>query len=107
MSSIQAPLEDILKTVIDTAHSRFPVIDTDKDHVLGVLLAKDLLRYQTDPDFNVRDSLRPAVFIPESKRLNVLLKDFRSNRNHMAIVVDEYAGSRFSYHRRCDGTNCW
>lgn len=90
--SIQAPLDEILKTAIETAHSRFPVIDTDKDHVLGVLLAKDLLRQQTDPDFNVRDSLRPAVFIPESKRLNVLLKDFRSNRNHMAIVVDEYGG---------------
>jgi magnesium and cobalt transporter len=82
-----------LPFVLDTAHSRFPVIGRDKDDVLGILLAKDLLRYFADPDaFDLRDSLRPAVFIPESKRLNVLLKEFRSTRNHMAIVVDEYGG---------------
>lgn len=78
--------------VIETAHSRFPVIDGNRDHVVGILLAKDLLRYYTEPDFDVRGSLRPAVFIPESKPLNVLLRDFRANRNHIAIVVDEYGG---------------
>jgi len=78
--------------VIDTAHSRFPVIDGNRDHVIGILLAKDLLRYYTEADFDVRASLRPAVFIPESKPLNVLLRDFRANRNHIAIVVDEYGG---------------
>ncbi|MCA3130325.1 MAG: CBS domain-containing protein [Rhodocyclaceae bacterium] len=81
-----------IPTVIETAHSRFPVIDGDKDKVLGILLAKDLLRYYAGEEFDVRDMLRPAVFIPESKRLNVLLKDFRAARNHMAIVVDEYGG---------------
>nr|WP_308418355.1 transporter associated domain-containing protein [Iodobacter fluviatilis] len=79
--------------VIETAHSRFPVVDGSKDKVLGILLAKDLLRYYaSDEEFDVRDMLRPAVYIPEAKRLNVLLKDFRNNRNHMAIVVDEYGG---------------
>lgn len=79
--------------VIETAHSRFPVIEEDKDNVLGILLAKDLLRYYAhEEEFNVREMLRPAVFIPESKRLNVLLREFRANRNHIAIVVDEYGG---------------
>jgi len=79
-------------TVIETAHSRFPVIDGTKDKVLGILLAKDLLRYYAGEEFDVREMLRPAVFIPESKRLNVLLKEFRQNRNHIAIIVDEYGG---------------
>ncbi len=79
--------------VIATAHSRFPVVDGDRDNVVGVLLAKDLLRYYAgEEDFNVRDMLRPAIFVPESKPLNVLLREFRTNRNHMAIVVDEYGG---------------
>ena len=78
--------------VLETAHSRFPAIDGDRDKVVGILLAKDLLRYYAQESFDVRDMLRPAVFIPESKRLNVLLRDFRGNRNHMAIVVDEYGG---------------
>ena len=79
--------------VIATAHSRFPVIDKNRDDVIGILLAKDLLRfYAGEEEFNVRDILRPAVFVPESKRLNVLLREFRANRNHMAIVVDEYGG---------------
>ena len=79
--------------VIQTAHSRFPVTDGNKDDVLGILLAKDLLRfYAGEEEFDVRDMLRPAVFIPESKPLNVLLKEFRKNRNHIAIVVDEYGG---------------
>jgi len=89
---IADPLEKFIPFVIETAHSRFPVIDKDKDDVIGILLAKDLLHYYADQEFNVRDNLRPAVFIPESKRLNVLLKEFRSNRNHIAIVVDEYGG---------------
>ena len=84
---------DFIPFVLETAHSRFPVIDDDKDDVIGILLAKDLLRFYSDPDeFNMRDMLRPAVFIPESKPLNVLLRDFRANRNHIAIVVDEYGG---------------
>jgi magnesium and cobalt transporter len=84
--------EAFVPVVIETAHSRFPVIDGDKDKVIGILLAKDLLRYYAGEEFDVREMLRPAVFIPESKRLNVLLKEFRSNRNHIAIVVDEYGG---------------
>jgi len=90
---ITDPPEKFIPFVIETAHSRFPVISENKDDVIGILLAKDLLRYYAgDEDFNVRDMLRPAVFIPESKRLNVLLKEFRSTRNHIAIVVDEYGG---------------
>ena len=84
--------ETFIPHVISTAHSRFPVIEDDKNDVIGVLLAKDLLRYYAGEDFEVRDMLRPAIFIPESKRLNILLKEFRSNRNHIAIVVDEYGG---------------
>jgi magnesium and cobalt transporter len=84
--------EAFIPYVIETAHSRFPVIDKDKDDVIGILLAKDLLRHYAESDSDIRGMLRPAVFIPESKRLNVLLKEFRSNRNHIAIVVDEYGG---------------
>jgi magnesium and cobalt transporter len=85
--------DEFIPTVIQTAHSRFPVIGENKDDVVGILLAKDLLRYYAgEEEFNVRDMLRPAVFIPESKPLNVLLKEFRKNRNHIAIVVDEYGG---------------
>ncbi|MBI4293748.1 MAG: CBS domain-containing protein, partial [Betaproteobacteria bacterium] len=77
--------------VIATAHSRFPVVERDRNDVIGILLAKDLLRYYAgEEEFNVRDMLRPAVFVPESKPLNVLLREFRAKRNHMAIVVDEY-----------------
>jgi magnesium and cobalt transporter len=89
---ITDPPETFIPHVIETAHSRFPVIEDNKNDVIGILLAKDLLRYYAGEDFEVRDMLRPAVFIPESKRLNVLLKEFRSNRNHIAIVVDEYGG---------------
>jgi len=79
--------------VIETAHSRFPVYENGKDNVIGILLAKDLLRYYANAEeFDVRDMLRPAVFVPEAKRLNVLLRDFKANRNHIAIVVDEYGG---------------
>ena len=88
-------IEESLPTIIDSAHSRFPVIDGDRDQILGILLAKDLLRYRSESG---KDRLsweklaRPALFIPESKRLNVLLQEFRNSRNHMAIVVDEYGG---------------
>jgi magnesium and cobalt transporter len=89
---IDDPLEEIIAYVNQTAHSRFPVIDKSRDNVIGILLAKDLLRVQSGGAFSLRDWLRPAVFIPESKRLNVLLREFRVSRNHMAVVVDEYAG---------------
>ena len=89
---IDDPLDKIIAQVNRTAHSRFPVIDDNRDNVVGILLAKDLLRVRSDRAFNLRDWLHPAVFIPESKRLNVLLREFRVSHNHMAIVVDEYAG---------------
>ena len=89
---ISQPPQEFIPHVIETAHSRFPVTDGDKDNIIGILLAKDLLRYYAGEEFDVRDMLRPAVFVPESKRLNVLLRDFRSNRNHIALVVDEYGG---------------
>ena len=89
---INDPPDKFIPFVMETAHSRFPVIDGDRDNVIGILLAKDLLHHYADGEFNMREMLRPAVFIPKSKRLNVLLKDFRSNRNHIAIVVDEYGG---------------
>ena len=91
----QSP-EEFLPLVIQEAHSRYPMVDGDKDKVIGILLAKDMLRYfdakSRDTIEDLDDILRPAVFVPESKRLDVLLRDFRSNRNHMAIVVDEYGG---------------
>ena len=92
------PLDQILRVVVESGHSRFPLVSESRDKVAGILLAKDLLRYTTavpgfDPTaFELARVLRPAVFIPESKRLNVLLKEFRGSRNHMAIVVDEYGG---------------
>jgi magnesium and cobalt transporter len=89
------PPEKILPAVIESGHSRFPVVGEDRDDVAGILLAKDLLRYFSEggeTNFDIRECLRPAVFIPESKRLNVLLKEFRVSHNHMAIVVDEYGG---------------
>lgn len=86
----------ILPTVIESGHSRFPVIGDSRDEVVGILLAKDLLRLALDgnggADFDMRQALRPAVFVPEAKRVNVLLKEFRASRNHMAVVVDEYGG---------------
>ena len=96
MIDIREKPEDLIPFVIATAHSRFPVIEEDRDHVIGILLAKDLLRYSGDQGageaVDIRKMLRPPIFIPESKRLNVLLRDFRANRNHVAIVVDEYGG---------------
>ncbi len=91
--SIDDSPEEFIPLVLETNHSRFPVIGENKDDVVGILLAKELLKYYSDPEgFVLRDTLRPAVFVPESKRLNVLLRDFRANRNHIAIVVDEYGG---------------
>jgi len=91
--SIDDDPEDFLPLVLETKHSRFPVIGENKDDVVGILLAKELLNFYRTPDsFSLRETLRPAVFVPESKRLNVLLRDFRANRNHIAIVVDEYGG---------------
>jgi len=89
---INESVEDTITEVIRAAHSRFPVYENNRDSVIGILLAKDLLRHSQEEDFQLRDWLRPAVFIPESKRLSVLLKDFREHRNHIAIVVDEYGG---------------
>ena len=87
-------IERITAYVIETAHSRFPVIGEDKDEVLGILHAKDLLKYMFNPEqFNLKAILRPAVFVPEGKSLNALLKEFREQRNHMAIVIDEYGGT--------------
>jgi magnesium and cobalt transporter len=84
--------EKFIPFVIEKAHSRFPVFEDNRDNVIGILLAKDLLRFYAEEEFNVREMLRPAVFVPEAKRLNVLLREFRANRNHIAIVVDEYGG---------------
>jgi magnesium and cobalt transporter len=86
------PVSEWLPRVLRNGHSRYPVIDGDRDSVIGILLAKDLLSWISDKSFDVRSMLRKPVFIPESKRLNVLLRDFRANRNHIAIVVDEYGG---------------
>jgi magnesium and cobalt transporter len=89
------PAPDILARVIESGHSRLPVMDDDRDDIVGILLAKDLLRLSVagaQQPFDIREFMRPAVFVPESKRLNMLLKDFRRNRNHMAMVVDEYGG---------------
>ena len=89
---ISKKVEEFIPFVIETSHSRFPVVEENINNVIGILLAKDLLRFSSSAEFEVRENLRPAVFVPESKRLNVLLKDFRTNRNHIAIVVDEYGG---------------
>ena len=89
---VSLPLPDIIAEVNKTGHSRFPVIEEDRDHVLGILLAKDLLKVHNAASFDLRAILRPALFIPEFKRLNVLLREFRLSHHHMAIVLDEYAG---------------
>jgi magnesium and cobalt transporter len=90
MIDIDAPYEEILGIVIDTAHSRFPVYERERENIIGILLAKDLLKLQRAPELNLRALLRPASFIPESKGLNDLLREFRGNRNHLAIVIDEF-----------------
>ncbi len=90
MINIQAPMEALIHTVIDAAHSRFPVYEGERENVIGILMAKDLLKLQRAPELNIRALLRPAVFVPETKGLNDLLRDFRGNRNHLAIVIDEF-----------------
>ncbi|MFW7340363.1 transporter associated domain-containing protein [Pollutimonas sp. H1-120] len=92
MLDISKPLAEVLPEIIETGHSRFPVYEDDRDNIVGILLAKDLLLSITNPAIDLRPLVRPAVFIPETKRLNVLLHDFRSSRNHLAIVVDEHGG---------------
>ncbi len=87
---IDAPYEDLLHLIIETAHSRFPVYQGERENIIGILLAKDLLKLQRAPELNLRALLRPAVFVPESKGLNDLLREFRSNRNHLAVVIDEF-----------------
>mgnify|MGYP000906723912 CR=1 FL=1 len=88
--NIGATFDDLLHTVIDTAHSRFPVFEGERENIIGILMAKDLLKLQRAPELNIRALLRPAVFVPESKGLNDLLRDFRGNRNHLAITIDEF-----------------
>jgi magnesium and cobalt transporter len=87
---IQSTSDELMHQVIDTGHSRFPVVEGDKENIIGILLAKDLLKLQRAPELNIRALLRPAVFVPEAKGLNDLLRDFRGNRNHLAIVIDEF-----------------
>ena len=90
---IDAAYDDVLHSVIATGHSRFPVYEGARENVIGILMAKDLLKLQRAPELNLRTLLRPAVFVPESKGLNDLLRDFRSNRNHLAIVIDEFGST--------------
>ena len=93
MLDIGRPLAEVLPEIIETGHSRFPVYEGDRDNIVGILLAKDLLLTLSNPQLDLRPLVRPAVFIPETKRLNVLLHDFRSSRNHLAIVIDEHGGT--------------
>jgi magnesium and cobalt transporter len=88
--NIESPVDELLHQIIDAGHSRFPVYEGDRENLIGILLAKDLLKLQRAPELNIRALLRPAVFVPESKGLNDLLREFRGNRNHLAIVIDEF-----------------
>ncbi len=90
MVDIDSAYDDILHLVIETAHSRFPVFEGERENIIGILLAKDLLKLQRAPELNIRALLRPVSFVPESKGLNDLLRDFRGNRNHLAVVIDEF-----------------
>ena len=87
---IDAPMDELLRLVINTAHSRFPVYQGERENIIGVLMAKDLLKLQRAPELHIRTLLRPATFVPESKGLNDLLREFRSNRSHLALVIDEF-----------------
>lgn len=88
--SIDSPVEELLHQIIDAGHSRFPVYEDDRENLIGILMAKDLLKLQRAPELNIRALLRPVVFVPESKDLNALLREFRGNRNHLAVVIDEF-----------------
>ncbi len=87
---IQSPYDELLHQVIETAHSRFPVYEGERENIIGILLTKDLLKLQRTPELKLRALLRPVIFVPESKGLNDLLREFRANRNHLAIVIDEF-----------------
>jgi magnesium and cobalt transporter len=89
---VSESIADLLPDIIETAHSRFPVFEESRDNIIGIAMTKDLLRHLIDPSLTLRDLVRPAVFIPETKRLNVLLQEFRSKRNHIAVVIDEHGG---------------
>lgn len=89
---VSQPISTLMPQIIEAAHSRFPVFEGSRDNIIGVVMTKDLLRYVVNPELTLRDLVRPAVFIPETKRLNVLLQEFRSNRNHIAVVIDEHGG---------------
>ena len=88
--NVESSYEDLLHQIIETGHSRFPVYEGERENIIGILLAKDLLKRQRAPELNIRTLIRPAVFVPETKGLNDLLREFRGNRNHQAIVIDEY-----------------
>jgi magnesium and cobalt transporter len=88
--NIDSPVEELLHQIIDAGHSRFPVYEDDRENLIGILMAKDLLKLQRAPELNIRALLRPVVFVPESKDLNALLREFRGNRNHLAVVIDEF-----------------
>src|SRR5690625_1643450 len=90
---IEQPLSELLPKIIETGRSRFPVFEQERDNIIGILLAKDLLLSIANPKIDIRPLVRPAVFIPETKKLNVLLRDFRNSRNHIAIVIDEHGGT--------------
>ena len=88
--NVDSPYEDLLNQIIETGHSRFPVYEGERENIIGILLAKDLLKRQRAPELHIRTLIRPVVFVPETKGLNDLLREFRGNRNHQAIVIDEY-----------------
>jgi magnesium and cobalt transporter len=88
--NIDAPFDELLHLIIETSHSRFPVYKKDRENIIGILMAKDLLKLQRAPELHLKALLRPAVFVPESKKLNDLLREFKGNRNHLAIVIDEF-----------------
>ncbi|MDP4589778.1 MAG: CBS domain-containing protein [Burkholderiaceae bacterium] len=92
MLDVNVPLKNLVPRILEMAHSRFPVFDESRDNLIGIFMTKDLLRYVLNPSLTLRDLTRPAVFIPESKRVNVLLQEFRQQRNHIAIVIDEHGG---------------
>lgn len=89
---VNEPLNNLVPPILETAHSRFPVFEDTRDNIIGILMTKDLLRYMLNPELTLRNLMRPAVFIPETKRVNVLLQEFRQQRNHIAIVIDEHGG---------------
>ena len=92
MLDVDDPIAALMPQIVETAHSRFPVFEGSRDNIIGVVITKDLLRHIISPALTLRDFVRPAVFIPQTKRLNVLLQEFRINRNHFAIVIDEHGG---------------